>query len=112
MFSPAPSPVRPHLTNRRKARLRLSIRKQASVFGSVSVNSFPASLNRCSRVFSSGLCDVFILLRRVTAHPNRADDLAVDDDWNSALQATAPGNASAETRPFFTWSSNTLLGRR
>src|SRR5262249_8383033 len=27
-------------------------------------------------------------------------------------RATAPGKASADTRPFFTWSSNTLLGRR
>src|SRR5437667_6134674 len=48
--------------------------------------SFATSLNRRSRAVSAHLCDVFILLRRVAADADRADDFAIDDDGNSALQ--------------------------
>ena len=38
----------------------------------------------------TNLRNVFIFLRRVTAHANGADHLSIDDNWDSALKWSSP----------------------
>ena len=42
-------------------------------------------------VCSSDLSNALVFLGRVSANANRANDLAIDLDWNAALQRSGPG---------------------
>jgi len=42
-------------------------------------------------VCSSDLSNALVFLGRVSANANRANDLAIDFDWNAALQRSGPG---------------------